>query len=255
MRHVSESWQWLSSVETVQIDGGFADRTADVETLLVVLSGTFDMVAGGGQWPARGVRTSPFDGKPVTLFLPPNTRFELQNGSGAILLVAGVQPEQEAKVGEATSQKPLLAMAGSGKAFDPVAGEWKNQEMFPSSPQALLPRHIAQTDTGGAVVRHVFPREFKALTLSLDEIVLAAGHSTAIPATEVDGYPTEMVVYYDAPGGLTIDGIELSGQGGVDITATTQFAAHSQDAYLALAYAGRKPFTSVSDTQRKETAT
>ena len=80
----------MSAIETIAIDGGFASRTGDVETLLVVLSGTFDMVAGGGTWPARGVRKSPCEGKPVSLFLPPGTGFELQNGSGEILLVSGV---------------------------------------------------------------------------------------------------------------------------------------------------------------------
>jgi KduI/IolB family len=241
MKHRSESWKWLSSVETVEIDGGFASRTGAVETLLVVLHGTFDIVAGGGQWPARGVRTSPFAGKPVALFLPPNTGFELQSGHGAILLVSGIQPVQEEQIGEATSKKPLLAMAGSGKAFDPATGEWKDQEMFPSSPQALLPRHIEQDLTPGATVRHVFPWHFKALCLSLDEIVIEAGTTVDIPPAQAPDYPTERVAYYDTSGALTIDGTEVHGQGCADITARSQFTAETADAYLALAYAGPKP--------------
>ena len=239
MKHTTQGWQWLSSLETVAVEGKFSNRTGEVETLLVVLSGTFDLVAGGGSWPARGVRSSPFEGKPVSLFLPPKTGFELQNGSGEILLVSGVQPEQEEKVGEAVTKRPLLAMAGSGKAFDPASGEWKNQEMFPSSSQALLPRHIDQDDADGIVIRHVFPYGFKALCLSLDEIVLGAGRSTDVPK-EVPDYPTELAVYYDAPGGLTIDGADVTGTGCADITPDSTFTSGSADTFLALAYAGAK---------------
>ncbi len=240
MKHASDNWKWLSSVETIAIDGEFEQRTGEVETLLVVLSGTFDMVAGGGSWPARGLRSSPFEGKPVALFLPPDTTLRLSEGSGEILLVSGVQPTQKLEVGEATSRKPLLAMAGSGKAFDPKTGEWKNQEFFPSSPQALLPRHIAEDELPGAVRRRVFPTDFKSLCLSLDEIVLTAGANTGVPTLDLPDYPEEMILYHDAPGGLVVDGHDVFDRGWSDITAASRFTAIDADAYLAIAYAGPK---------------
>ncbi len=131
-------------------------------------------------------------------------------------------------------------MSGSGKAFDPKTGEWKNQEFFPSSPQALLPRHIAQDELPGAVRRRVFPTDFKSLCLSLDEIVLTAGCNTGVPASELADYPHEMVLYHDAPGGLVVDGLDVFERGCVNVTAESLFTAIDSDAFLAIAYAGPK---------------
>lgn len=235
-------WRWLSSLEYFSIDGEYSSRTGDVENLLIVLDGTFDIVAGGGSWTARGIRTSPIDGKPVALFLPPRIGFGLSNGTGSVLLVSGIQPEQVEKAGEASSKRPLLALAGSGKAFDPASGEWKREEDFPSSPEAVLPRRIeTTTPADGVTVRHVFPFGYKALCLGLDEIVLTAGCTTGVPEPEVPDYPEEIALYYEAPGGLVLDSETLTDRGFVPVvSADTEFTAGDADVFLALAYAGAK---------------
>ena len=235
-------WTWLRELRRVEIEGSFTDKTGDVETLLVVLSGTFDILAGGGSWLARGVRTSPFQGKPVALFLPPNTRFSLDKGEGRCLLVSSLQPIRESVPEEAASISPLLPLAGSGKAYDPATGEWKREEDFPSAAEAILPRRIEEFEEQGAIVRRVFPFAYKALSLSLEEVVLPAGTTYSLP-TLPDGahYPVEIGLYYDAPGGLTVDDTLVEGEGFLeDVAPHAGFMAGTEDAYLSLVFAGSK---------------
>lgn len=239
MKHTDPAWQWLDAIEVLAIDGTHEQRTGAVETLLVVLSGTFDLIAGGGSWPARGVRGAPREGKPVALFLPPNTPFQLTGGPGEILLAGGRQPEVQEEAGEATSKKPLLAMAGSGKAFDPKTGEWKNQEMFPSSPQALLPRHIESMTQDGAEIRDVFPYHYKALALALAEVVLQPGATFTVPPFAGD-YPDDVALWFDAPDGVLVDGVEHRGRGYASTTATGHVQAGAGEAFVTVVFAGDK---------------
>ena len=139
--------EWLNGFrvfDVVQTSG--PQRTApDGESLLVVASGTHDLFAGGGSWVRRGLRPTPFEGRPVALFLPPDTPFRTEQGSGHLLLVTSRQPTLAAPetASEAAGRKPLLPMAGSGKSFDPQSGSWKPKEAFLESPEALLPQLIA----------------------------------------------------------------------------------------------------------------
>lgn len=241
MRFTDPDWQWLDCIEVIDVESDYEAQTGAVESLAILLSGTFDILAGGGSWMARGVRTSPHDGKPVALFLPPKTRFALHNGRGGLLLVSSRQPEQPSDASQATSEKPLLALAGSGKAFDPASGEWKRQEDFPSSPEAILPRRIELTQQGDTVTRHIAPYDYKALSLTVDECILPTDQHITVTAGSIAGYPTERAVYYDTQGTLTIGDTSFSGQGVAPaITPGMTIQANGGPAHLVFAGAGPK---------------
>ncbi len=234
-------WQWLTHVSVVQVqDGEWQDRTAqDAENLCVILSGTHDMFAGSGSWLARGLRKDPRDGKPVGLFLPPKTRYRFADSQGELLLVGSKQPQPEDAETEpaATVKKPLLALAGSGKAFDPSTGTWKRQEDFPSAPEAILPRRVLQEEQEGNTLRHVFPREYKALSLSLLEVVVPKGESFVLPKINAGDYPQERAIYYRGQlgeNGENNEGLLCPGPAGTKLTA------NDEDLYLAVIGAGDK---------------
>ena len=241
MKFSHPDWQWLHCIEAIQVDGDFESISSDAESLVIVMSGTYDVLAGGGSWLARGVRQTPHEGKPVALFLPPQTRFAFQNGHGELLIVASRQPESPPVQIPATSEKPLLALAGSGKAFDPASGEWKRQEDFPSSPEAILPRRIETSLTDGCILRHVAPFDYKALSLSLDEAILQADKSMTTPASTVAQYPAECAIYYDTAGSLSIGETQVSGRGVIPaVAAGTPISAQDSASHLVIAYAGPK---------------
>ncbi len=147
------------------------------EVAAVLLGGTFDLIGGGTAWPARGARKDAFTGRPMAVFLPPATPFRASKGSGEILLVAARQPAaQPTPQGrEALAHKPLLPLAGSGKSFDPNSGEWKPAETFPTAPESLPPRRFERIAVGSCVVERMFAPDYKAATLSVDEVVVPAG--------------------------------------------------------------------------------
>lgn len=154
------------------------EQNTEEEALLLVLTGTHDLQAGGGHWRARGLREDVFGARPSALFLPPMVRWQATGGTGELLLCGATQPTlpEPDPAEEAPKKKPLLALAGSGKAFDPGSMEWKPQESFPNAPEALLPRRIETRELpGGARCERVMPLDYKALTLTVDEIVVPDG--------------------------------------------------------------------------------
>ena len=164
--------------------------TADHETAAVLLAGTFDLLAGPPagdrtSWPARGARETPFAGRPMAVFLPPENAFEARNGTadGEILLFGATQQrtDEAPKEGRAAlSQSPLLPLAGSGKSFDPNSGEWMPAETFPTSAESLPPRRMRRRPVGEVEVERVFTSDYKAATLTVDEAVLQVGAPEAV---------------------------------------------------------------------------
>lgn len=178
------------------------------EVAAVLLGGTFDLVGGGTAWPARGARPDPWRGRPMAVFLPPRTRFQVGHGSGELLLVSARQPvpESPAATGRATlAEKPLLPLAGSGKSFDPNSGEWKPAETFPTAPESLPPRRFERIAVGDVVVERMFAPDYKAATLSVDEAVVPAGG--ALRLGDVPGRPMcdETLLFVRAPHGATVE--------------------------------------------------
>lgn len=194
--------RWLAHAQLWRPTAADQLTTTDVETAAVLLSGTFDLCGGPTPWPARGARTSPFQGRPMAVFLPPRTVFRAERGDGEILLVGARQPAAPAVVQgrEALGRSPLLPLAGSGKAFDPNSGEWRPAETFPSAPESLPPRRMERIAVGALTVERVLAADYKAATLSVDEVVLPEGQRLVLG--EIPGRPacTEALLFVRSEG-------------------------------------------------------
>jgi KduI/IolB family len=222
--------------------------TGDHETAVLLLGGTFDLVGGGTAWPARGARKDPFGGRPMAVFLPPRTTFQVSRGSGEILLIAARQPAvRDEPTGRAMlASKPLLPMAGSGKSFDPNIGEWRPAETFPTAPESLPPRRFERIPVGANTVERVFAPDYKAATLSLDEVVLAAG--TTLALADLPGRPAaaEALLFVRSEGAALVDGLPLAASDGDRVLRLDRaelercrVQAVTGRTYLAIAYAGK----------------
>ncbi len=155
--------RWLAHARLWRPGGDDALTTdAGVETAVILLSGTFDLVGNGTAWPARGARKTPFQGRPMAVFLPPGAELRAENGpadgSGELLLVGARQPElpPPAQGREGLSRKPLLPLAGSGKSYDPASGEWRPAETFPTAAESLPSRRFERLPVGDTFVDRVF---------------------------------------------------------------------------------------------------
>lgn len=218
--------------------------TADHETAAVLLAGTFDLLAGPPagdrtSWPARGARQTPFAGRPMAVFLPPESAFEARNGTadGEILLFGATQqPTDEApKEGRAAlSQSPLLPLAGSGKSFDPNSGEWMPAETFPTSAESLPPRRMRRRPIGEVEVERVFTSDYKAATLTVDEAVLQPGQQLAIAAIDDRPAHRELVVFCRDEAGDRAHFVRTP-DGATDLV----LQATAGPLYVAIAYAGK----------------
>lgn len=242
----------FTSLRLLQIDGDVRAALGDEEAIALLLAGTFDLAANGNHWGGRGARTTPFAGRPLALFLPPQASLAAA-GRGEILLLGCRQTQAAVADAAATgraalSQSPLLPLAGSGKAYDPATGEWRMAETFPTSPEILPPRRIERTQLPGCVVERVFPPAYKASTLSVDEVVLPAGASLDVAALPGRPPATELLVFVRSAGSarLAVDGetIELRGDGAAlhrheRGAPRLHVGAVDGDCYVVLAHAGK----------------
>jgi hypothetical protein len=239
--------RWLSTFAVVAPGGApLQQAPSPQEGLVVILSGAHDLFAGGGSWARRGLRPTPFEGRPCALYVPPGIEFAAVSNEGELLVVRARLP---AKPGpkEVSGRKPLLPLAGSGKAFDGERGDWVRIEDFAHSPEAILPRRIQAEESGSVRVEHVFPPDYKAAVLSLDEAVLRAG-ATWAPA--IPRHAVEVALYArPIPGGelrCRAGGVEVSvtGEAVVHVPAAFEEGALALSAsggcYVAAAFAGPK---------------
>jgi hypothetical protein len=225
--------------------------TGEHETAVVVLGGTFDLVGGATAWPARGARVDPFTGRPMAVFLPPRTVFRAQNGRGELLLVAARQPAATpAPTGrDALAHKPLLPLAGSGKAFDPSSGEWKPAETFPSAPESLPPRRFLQLRAGACTIERMLAPDYKAATLCVDEVVVPAGAALDLDAVPERPRCDELALFVRGHGAIDPRGdgarVELDGGDAVVLVPHDSLAtlpmlhATTRPLYAVLAWAGK----------------
>jgi hypothetical protein len=247
-----EGSPWLLELRLLEVRGSCPpQRSPAGEGLLVVLGGTHDLYAGGGSWLRRGLRPSPFEpGRPVALFLPPDTPFRTEHGEGTLLLVAARQPAlpETPTPRDGLARKPLLQMAGSGKSFDPVSGDWKPTEAFLSSPEAILPRRQRRLDSpSGAVLERVIGGDYKALGLCVDEACLGPGQCIAPPPHDDTGpgYPAEIAVFVLTEGEARIADRTVRAADGplvarVDGPKAPRIEAVEGRTYALFAYAGEK---------------
>jgi hypothetical protein len=138
-----------------------------------------------------------------------------------------------------------LPVAGSLKAFDPLAGDWKPAETFPTAPESLPPRRIARVEVAGCAVERVFAADYKAATLTVDEVVLPAGALLRLADLPLPA-ATECLLYARTDGELQLAAgaarASVRGEQAVlwpGPPAPLQLAASGAPAYLALAYAGK----------------
>lgn len=205
-----ETAPWLMELRRIEVSGATGTRRNQTcESLCVVLSGTHDLFAGGGTWTRRGLRPTPFDGRPVAVYLPPNTPFGCTDGAGALLVVSVRQPAITTPVlaREQLARKPLLPLLGSGKAYDPSTGEWKPREAFADSPEALLPRRIEARETAtGARYERILPFDYKTRGLCVDEAALSLGVPLRFEPPSTAGYPGECALWLELEGVLDCEG-------------------------------------------------
>lgn len=239
---------WLRELTITRLSGApWHGSTTDDEGALLVLAGTHDFEAGGKQWPQRGIRTDPFSGRPIALYLPRGTAFAVGGGTGEVLLVRAAPPAAPAEpLGkEEFSRKPLLVLAGSGKAFDPATGAWRPEEQFAESAEFLLPRHIVASEQDGVRVERIFAAGYKSKVLGLAEAVLADG-STAKGLADRAG---EGLLYHRCEGELALrcggESLVVRGEGVVAVgeASALELAATRGRAYVALALASPKSST------------
>jgi hypothetical protein len=219
--------------------------TGDEETAVLLLAGTFDLIGGTTAWPARGARATPFTGRPMAVFLPPRTSFRAAHGTGEMLLVTARQPAAPAPAAgrAALAQKPLLPLAGSGKAFDPTSGEWLPAEAFPTAPESLPPRRMQRLTVGGVVVERVLAADYKAATLSLDEAVVPAGQRLDVAQIPARPHGDDLLLFVRAEqatvqgegGAAAVHGDAAFVPGSHRVTVT----AGPAPAYVVIAYAGK----------------
>jgi hypothetical protein len=176
------------------------DAGAD-ERLVVLLSGTHDLAAGGGTWGSRGMRATPYAGRPCGLFVPPGAPLAARGGPGELLIVAARPPQATPE--QAPGTRPLLPLAGSNKVFDAASGGWQRLEDLPDTPEALLPRRIARVEHGGCTLEAVFPPEYKARVASLAETVLPPGLAWTAPARPA--HAVEELLYLRTDGAVEVE--------------------------------------------------
>lgn len=242
--------RWLTRLRLWSSEGNVEGETgADEESGLLVLTGTHDLAAGAAAWISRGIRETPFAGKPVAVFLPPNTRFHAAHGRGDVLVVGARRPELP-KAPARPGFKGLLPLAGSGKAFDIASGSWQPLETFPDAAEAILPRRLEPRDVRGVTVTAVFAHDYKTRGLGLAEAVLPEGASLVLPLAEPGTpaeWPEEWAVYYRAEGALAYRSDESSGEvrgdGVLAGAGRAELRAQGGRVYLAVAVAGPKPAT------------
>jgi hypothetical protein len=226
----------LLSIRSIRVRGEkIARRNELAESVCVVHSGVHDLYAGGGSWPRRGLRTAPFDGRPVAIYLPPSVPYGVETGDGILLVASVRQPELSTPLSERErlARKPLLPLMGSGKAFDPSTGEWRTRESFPESPEAILPRRVLEIDLGhGARLQRILPFDYKARGLCADELTLAAHGSCRLTPPTTGDYPREAAAWIECESPCEFGGHVLT-------AGTHAFRFDPQDPPILRTHAGR----------------
>lgn len=244
--------RWVTEVRVLDVDESSGERRTrdDSESLLLVLSGTHDLLAGAGSWLRRGLREAPWGGRPVGVFLPPATTYRTSGGSGRLLVLSARQPAPPTAPSgrDALAQKPLLQLAGSGKAFDPATGSWKPQEAFLSSPEAILPRRIERVPLAdGVVVERILGPADKPLGLCVDEVAVDGPAELQLPPPIAAAYrPAEAVLYLQTEGrAAAADGTWAVERGDAVVFAADgrcpEILVEGGPCYVAVAWVGPKP--------------
>ena len=100
----------------LQSGGRHENHTAARELAIVVLGGRCSVESNRGAWPAIGARAHVFDGKPHTLYLPPQTGFHISTDSGCDLALCYCKAEEEHPARLVPPQEVEVEVRGGGNA-------------------------------------------------------------------------------------------------------------------------------------------
>jgi len=230
--------RWLEHLRLWRPQDVDTIETGAHETAVILLRGTFDLMAGTTSWPARGARQSEFAGRAMAVFLPPATPFRVGGGppDGEILMISARQPVVDEVAGKAVlSHKPLLPLAGSDKSFDPSTGEWKPAETFATAAESLPPRRFERLQVGEVAIERIFAEGYKAATISLDEAVI--GPHASLCLADVPSRPScdEMLLFVRSEGGD--DRARWFPTSEAD---TVTITSNDAPTYVVVAYAGKQ---------------
>jgi 5-deoxy-glucuronate isomerase len=96
--------------------GRHEGETAGRELAVVILGGRCSVKSSRGEWKEFGGRTNVFDGKPYTLYVPPNTRFQVSTETGCDLGMCYSKAEEEHEPRLVTPEDVLVEIRGGGNA-------------------------------------------------------------------------------------------------------------------------------------------
>jgi hypothetical protein len=137
--------------------------------VFVVLSGTPDVEAGIEEWPRRGTRTSPFEGPPVVLFVPPRTGFRFLGAAAEFVRFTARLPGDE----------PTRAAADVDDDDEDLADP-TDPTREAHLPQILLPRHFDDAACGDVWVRRLVRDDYRSRVLALQEAVVEANRTWSV---------------------------------------------------------------------------
>ena len=215
--------------QNLKLDAGgrYEAETEDSELGIVVLGGRCSVESSRGEWLDFGARANVFDGKPYTLYLPPQTNFRISTKTGADLGLCYAKAERQYEAKLVTPGQVRVEIRGGGNATRQI--------------------------------NHMITPEFSAHRLLIVEVYTPAGnwssypphkHDVHNPPHEVD---LEEIYYYRVrrPEGYAIQKVYTADRC-IDATLTVRdgelvrvpegyhpvVAAHGYDVYYLNALAG-----------------
>jgi 5-deoxy-glucuronate isomerase len=230
-------YQYLAFEAVKLASGGHhEDETADRELAIVALGGRCSVASSKGEWQNVGARAHVFDGRPHTLYLPPDTSFRITTETGCDLALCYSKAEEEHQARLVTPEEVQVEIRGGGNATRQI--------------------------------HHMIRPEFPAHRLLVVEVYTPAGnwssypphkHDVHNPPHEVD---LEEIYYYRIarPEGYAIQKVYTADRR-IDATLTVRdgelvlvpegyhpvVAAHGYDVYYLNALAGSARSMAASD--------
>jgi 5-deoxy-glucuronate isomerase len=216
--------------------GRHEGQTVTRELAIVVLGGCCSVTSSRGEWREIGERAHVFDGRPYTLYLPPNTQFRVSTETGCDLAMCYSRAEEE------------------------------------HDPRLVRPEEVQVEIRGGGnatrQIHHMIRPEFPAHRLLIVEVYTPAGNWSSYPPHKHDVHnpPHEVrleeIYYYRIrrPEGYAIQKVYTADRR-IDATLTVRdgelvlvpegfhpvVAAHGYDVYYLNALAGSARSMAASD--------
>ena len=114
----SAKWEYLSfEARQMKSDTVWKHSTEDNEMVIVLLSGNFKVISNRGEWETKNGRKDVFSGVAHTLYLPPNSTFELTATSEVLDIAYGwCQSEEHFPAKFVTPEETQVVIFGGDNA-------------------------------------------------------------------------------------------------------------------------------------------